>query len=149
LFDFKLIDVLNEKVLKKHTPILGVCLGMQLFSKKSEEGSLDGLGWIDSVTRRFDQKDNPEIKVPHMGWNYISTKKESKLLYKLTNEETRFYFVHSYYVENYSNEDILATTNYGFDFTSMVENNNIFGVQFHPEKSHIYGKQLLMNFVEL
>jgi imidazole glycerol-phosphate synthase subunit HisH len=142
-----ILDVLNEKVLKQGTPILGICLGMQLLTRRSEEGILQGLGWIEADTIKFKPED-AELKVPHMGWNLVHENKQNKLLENL-HEESRFYFVHSYYVKCDREEDILLKTKYGFEFASAVNKNNIYGVQFHPEKSHKFGLQLLKNFIEL
>jgi len=142
-----LIDTLNKKVLIQKTPILGICLGMQLFSKKSEEGQKNGLGWIDAVTKKFDFRNNENLAIPHMGWNDIHIKKQSKLTQDLPND-SRFYFVHSYHMECINKEDVLATSNYGYEFTCSIEKDNILGVQFHPEKSHKFGMQLLKNFAE-
>lgn len=145
----KLIPVLNEKILINKTPILCICLGMQLLSKKSEEGRLPGLGWIDAETVKF-KFDNQQIglKIPHMGWNTISIKKRS-MFFERIEDEARFYFVHSYHVVCSDKQNILAETNYGFDFVSSIEKDNIIGVQFHPEKSHKFGMKLLKNFVEI
>jgi len=141
-----LITVLNEKVLKEKTPFLGICLGMQLITQNSEEGTLNGLGWIDAETVKFSSlKDN--LKIPHMGWNYVNVKKNSKL-FKDKYENPRFYFVHSYYVRCKDENDILATTEYGFDFVSAIEKDNIYATQFHPEKSHKFGMKLMENFVK-
>lgn len=138
-------DILNQKVLKEKVPTLGICLGMQLMTKSSEEGTLPGLGWFEGVTKRFAFKDK-NIKVPHMGWNKVKLNKSSKLLSIDPNEEKRFYFAHSYYVHVENQEDALLRTNYGLEFTSAIEKQNIFGVQFHPEKSHRFGMELLSNF---
>jgi len=140
-----LIPVLEKKVLQEKTPILGICLGMQLFSRHSEEGNVDGLGWIDARTIRFQSNGNG-LKVPHMGWNSITVNGGSHLLDGLETG-SRFYFVHSYHVCCDDPADRLATTNYGIDFTSMVQHGNILGAQFHPERSHRYGAKLLENFV--
>jgi len=140
----KFIEVLNQKVLKEKTPILGICLGMQLMTKSSQEGKLDGLGWIDAQTIKFK---SDSLKIPHMGWNIVKPKKESKLFNELNNEK-RYYFVHSYYVDVNQNEDILTTTPYGHEFVSTFEKENIIGVQFHPEKSHRFGMELFKNFLE-
>ena len=150
--DLGLLDVLNEKI-KNKTPILGICLGMQLLAQKSEEGVSRGLGWIDANVVRFKFQDmfdglSASLKVPHMGWNEIIIKKDDALFANMP-ENPRFYFVHSYYLECNNSSDVLATTNYGFDFASIIRKNNIIGVQFHPEKSHKYGMQLLKNFAEL
>ncbi|MBI4361420.1 imidazole glycerol phosphate synthase subunit HisH [Candidatus Micrarchaeota archaeon] len=141
-----LIPVLNKKVLKDKTPVLGICLGMQLLSKKSEEGKLPGLGWIQGETVRF--KFNPKmgLKIPHMGWNRVSIQQEDPLFSGMP-DDSRFYFVHSYHVVCQNPSDVAATTPYGYDFTSSVAKGNIFGVQFHPEKSHSFGMKLLENFV--
>lgn len=144
-----LTSVLNEKVIQQKTPILGICLGMQLMTKSSEEGSRPGLGWIDASTIRFKfGKEKQNLKIPHMGWNTIKWKKES-VLFRDMFEEPRFYFVHSYHAVCNDEEDILATTNYGYDFVSAFQRDNIIGVQFHPEKSHKFGMQVLRNFVGL
>lgn len=140
-----LIPILNKKVVQEKTPFLGICLGMQLITKKSEEGKLDGLGWIDAETIKFKSMNN--LKVPHMGWNYIIIKKNSQL-FKHMYDNPRFYFVHSYYVECKNKDDVLTTTEYGFDFTSAIEKENIYATQFHPEKSHKFGMKLMKNFVE-
>jgi glutamine amidotransferase len=144
LKELGLIDTLNTKVLEDKTPILGICLGMQLMTQSSEEGELDGLGWIEAESKRFVSK---SLKVPHMGWNIIYNQKESKL-FTPTDDEERFYFVHSYYVSCNNREDILTTTSYGHNFVSSFEKENIVGVQFHPEKSHKFGMRLFKNFVE-
>lgn len=145
LKEMKLWDVLNEKVLVEKTPILGICLGMQLLCKGSEEGDEEGLGWINAEVKKFKFKDK-KFKVPHMGWNYVLPQKESKLLEEIY-ENPKFYFVHSFYVDVKDNSSIMKT-NYDFSFDSAVENENILGVQFHPEKSHKFGMRLLKNFVE-
>ena len=141
--------VLNEMVIQQKTPILGICLGMQLMTKSSEEGSRPGLGWIDATTVRFKcGKEEQNLKIPHMGWNVIQWRKES-VLFKDMPEEPRFYFVHSYHAVCNDKEDILATTSYGYDFVSAFQKGNIIGVQFHPEKSHKFGMQVLRNFIGL
>ena len=143
-----LIQVLNDKVIKDATPILGICLGMQLFAKRSEEGILDGLGWIDAETVKFRfEGDKTDLKIPHMGWNYLKIAKEHPLFGDL-GDKPRFYFVHSYHVVCNSSEDVLATTYYGYDFVSSINRGNIFGVQFHPEKSHKFGMRLLTNWAK-
>lgn len=149
LQELNLIDVLAMKVLSQKTPFLGICLGMQLLGKSSEEGQLPGLAWIAAEAKRFNFTElDKKLPVPHMAWNLIRPKKQSILL-KNMHEDARFYFVHSYHVVSEAAENCLATTNYGYEFVSMVERENIFGVQFHPEKSHRFGMQLLKNFVEL
>jgi glutamine amidotransferase len=141
-----IIPVLNKKVLADRTPILGICLGMQLFSKFSEEGNVEGLGWIDARTIRFNFGGNGHgLKVPHMGWNSIDVRKPSLYLDGI-DLNANFYFVHSYHVRCNDPDDVLATTSYGIEFASMVQRDNIIGAQFHPEKSHFHGVRLLENF---
>lgn len=143
-----LIDVLKRKVQVEKTPVLGICLGMQLLSSGSEEGALPGLGFIDAKTVKFRFRNSEEFKIPHMGWNFTKQNKSS-LLFEGMYPDPRFYFVHSYYFKANSEADILATTEYEIEFTSAVEKENIMGVQFHPEKSHKFGMRLLKNFVDL
>lgn len=143
-----LIPTLNKKVLSEKTPVLGICLGMQLFSKKSEEGKLPGLGWINGETVKFNFGEKSTLKIPHMGWNAVIPHKKSSI-FKNSDDEQRFYFVHSYHVICKDCADVLATTNHGFDFVSALNHKNIYGVQFHPEKSHKFGMRLLRNFLEL
>lgn len=144
-----LIEVLNKKVIREKTPILGICLGMQLLTKSSEEGNSHGLGWIDAQTVRFKfDKKNTILKIPHMGWNTVQLNKKSQL-FKEMFAEPRFYFVHSYHVVCNNKQDILTKTNHGYEFVSSIQKDNIMGVQFHPEKSHKFGMKLLKNFVEL
>lgn len=138
-----LIPVLNDLVLKQKIPVLGICLGMQLMTKQSQEGTLKGLGWINGQTIKFDV--NQGLKIPHMGWNNIKITKKSNLVKNL-DSNSRFYFVHSYYVVCNESKDNLLETVYGPTFTSAFCKDNIFGVQFHPEKSHKYGLELLKNF---
>lgn len=147
LFEKNLIEILNEKVLVNKTPILGICLGMQIFTHYSEEGNTMGLKWIDAKTIKF-RLNNIRFKVPHMGWNSIEQKKESPLLSGVP-ENSYFYFVHSYHIDCRNNEDILTTSNYGYDFVSSIQRQNIFGTQFHPEKSHSLGEKILNNFLDL
>jgi imidazole glycerol-phosphate synthase subunit HisH len=141
----KLIEVLKYKALKEKTPILGICLGMQLFTNFSEEGNSEGLGWVDAETVKFILNDI-RYKVPHMGWNSLEQKKDSLLLKDLT-DDSHYYFVHSYHVRCNNQEDILTTTQYGYEFVSAIQKDNIFGTQFHPEKSHLQGEKMLMNFL--
>jgi imidazole glycerol-phosphate synthase subunit HisH len=143
-----LIPVLQKRVLEGKIPILGICLGMQLLCKRSEEGQLPGLGWLDAETVHFKfEDDNANLKVPHMGWNQIAIKQAHPLFDELESNN-RFYFVHSYHVVCANPDNNLATTSYGFDFTSAIVKENIMGVQFHPEKSHKFGMRLLKNFAE-
>lgn len=143
-----LIGVLNDKVLEAHTPTLGVCLGMQLMTKVSEEGELPGLGWIDAETIRFRFDSRlTGLKVPHMGWNTVSIQREG-VLFKAIYPDARFYFVHSFHIVTHNPEDILATTEYGYPFVSAIQCNHIMATQFHPEKSHKFGMKIYKNFVE-
>jgi glutamine amidotransferase len=142
-----LISVLNKRVIECHVPLLGICLGMQLLTKFSEEGDCAGLGWIDAVTRKFNfsfPQDN--LRIPHMGWNTIDKKRESVMLKGIT-PDNRFYFAHTYAVSCNDDHDIVAATQYGYEFASIVQQNNIYGTQFHPEKSHFHGLKLIDNFV--
>ncbi len=144
-----LIDVIEDKVFNDKTPVMGVCLGMQMLLEHSEEGDCDGLGWIKGKVQYFqlaaEQKD---IKIPHMGWNVIEPQQSSPLLNNF-EDEARFYFAHSYHAVCESTQNILATTHHGYDFASVVSNGNIYGAQFHPEKSHKFGMQLLKNFAAM
>ncbi len=145
-----LLPHLERKVLVQKTPILGICLGMQLFSHGSEEGKLPGFGWINAKTVRFQPEvAGQKLRVPHMGWNTVNLKKPGSQLFAGMPQEPRFYFVHSYHYSEVSAEDVLTTTPYGGEFVSAVEHENIFGVQFHPEKSHAFGMKLLGNFARL
>jgi len=149
LNDFGIIEILKEKVVKSNTKLLGICLGMQLLTKDSEEGNLPGLGFIDAHTKKFQSECcSKKLRIPHMGWNYIYPKSHDGL-FKNSLENMRFYFVHSYYVECQNEENVLAETEYGNKFTSAIGKGNIMGVQFHPEKSHKFGMNLLKNFVEM
>jgi glutamine amidotransferase len=134
---------LHHNVIEKHKPILGICLGMQLLMEKSEEGNQSGLGFVKGECKKFNFS-NTSLKVPHMGWNQVKPIKT-----ELCKEDSRFYFVHSYYVECDNKEDIMLETTYGIKFTSGISKDNIFGVQFHPEKSHKYGMKLMENFINL
>ncbi len=141
-------EVLNTKVLGEKIPTLGICLGMQLLTDSSEEGVLDGLGWIPAKTIKFSFDKTQNLKVPHMGWNEVQTVHPSLLTDNLPNEP-RFYFVHSYHVQTIHPEHILMTTHFGFDFHSIIQKDNVFGAQFHPEKSHKFGMKLLENFAKI
>lgn len=141
-----LIDVLNKKVIVEKTPILGICLGMQLLTKESEEGNCEGLGWLDCKTKKMKFSEN--IKIPHIGWNNLNFEKENILL-KNVDESAPFYFVHSYQLDCLEKNFAFGKTNYGGNFVSFVNRKNIFGVQFHPEKSHGAGLQILKNFARI
>ncbi|RLE42913.1 imidazole glycerol phosphate synthase subunit HisH [Candidatus Woesearchaeota archaeon] len=142
-----LLPVLTKKAMEEKVPILGICLGMQLFTKWSEEGEIEGLGWINAKTKRF-RVERTNLKVPHMGWNSIIIKKDNPLLRGI-QDKAWFYFVHSYHLDCEDEAIISATTHYGYEFPSIIMSNNLFGVQFHPEKSHKDGLTLLRNFVEI
>lgn len=144
-----LIPVLNHQVIEEKVPVLGICLGMQLMTRRSEEGSLPGLGWMDAETVRFHFLDGtlPVPKIPHMGWNLVRPVKPSGLFPDAATVH-RFYFVHSYHVACRKSEDVLALSCYGGDFVSAFQSGNIAGVQFHPEKSHSFGMRLLKEFCE-
>ncbi|MBD0384168.1 imidazole glycerol phosphate synthase subunit HisH [Paenibacillus sedimenti] len=144
----QLRDVLDKKVLMEKTPILGICLGMQLLTNGSEEGTLKGLGWIDAETTRFHFPERPELKVPHMGWNLVSVSNSSPLTQGF-DDEFRFYFVHSYCVHVKDAANSMLRTDYGVTYDSGIQKDNIYGVQFHPEKSHKFGMKLLRNFADL
>jgi glutamine amidotransferase len=144
-----LLSALNEKVIGEKVPTLGICLGMQIMSKQSAEGKLPGLGWIDATTIKFKfNGKNKMLKIPHMGWNRVVIKREDEIFSDMY-EKARFYFVHSYHVICENSVDVLATTYYGYKFTSAFIKDNIIGVQFHPEKSHKFGIKLFENFVGL
>jgi glutamine amidotransferase len=141
-------DVLDDLVLNQKVPVLGICVGMQMMANGSEEGKLSGLGWIDAEVRRFDVNVFPQrICLPHMGWNDVEPRGNSSLFLGL--EGSRFYFLHSYYFAPGQPSQTLATTHYGGEFTSAATNGHIYGVQFHPEKSHSSGIRLLKNFAEI
>ena len=145
--DSGLREIVEKKVIIEGVDVLGVCAGMQIFARESEEGIEKGLCWIKGKVRLFDSsKINYKSKLPHMGWNTINPKKSS--FFDNINNNSRFYFVHSYYFDNEDDEDAISTTLYGSKFTSSIKKNNIYGVQFHPEKRHLNGLQLLKNFSE-
>lgn len=148
LHELGLVPVLSQKVLIEKTPMLGICLGMQLLTRYSEEGQRSGLGWIAADTKRFRfEPDATALKVPHMGWNTVRIAKDT-CLWTDVSDEPRFYFVHSYHVVCEQESDVLLRTSYGYEFASGFSRDNIAGVQFHPEKSHRFGMQLLKNFAE-
>lgn len=141
-----LLSLLNYKVLEEKTPILGICLGMQLLTEYSEEGLLPGLGWIKGGARKFNfAHTKSNLKVPHMGWNSVKINSDSSLITGLSTD-SKFYFVHSYYVTCKSVENSICSTVHGIEFDSIIAKENIYGAQFHPEKSHKYGMRLLENF---
>jgi glutamine amidotransferase len=143
-----LVPLLNHLALEKKVPFLGLCLGLQLMTRKSEEGRTQGLGWLDAETMRFKFDANQgQLKIPHMGWNTIEVRRSHPLFIDL-DAEARFYFVHSFYVRCHDSETVLAETDYGGHFHSILGQGNILGAQFHPEKSHKFGLRLLKNFAE-
>ena len=148
LKELGLIDVLNEVALNQRKPILGICLGMQLMTKHSEEGNCDGLGWFDANLTKFVTSNQLKYKIPHMGWNQTSICKSSSLMKDIA-DKSEFYFVHSYRLRVADAGDILNQTDYEELFPSAIEKDNLFGVQYHPEKSHDVGAQLLRNFINL
>lgn len=142
-------EILDHKVLEKKTPILGVCVGMQIMADSSDEGKLPGLGWFPGHVKRFDEtKLTHKPKIPHMGWNDIQPVNKHQIFNNIDTAKG-FYFLHSYYFECQNIEDILSTTSYGIDFASSINKDNIFGFQFHPEKSHSNGVNLFQNFADL
>ena len=139
-------QALEQAVVAEGRPILGICVGMQLLAKSSEEGSATGLGWIDGVVRKFDERAlGQSTHLPHMGWNTVTPLKDSPLFDEV-DLSAGYYFLHSYFFSCHSQADVLAVTDYGAPFASAVSKGNILGVQFHPEKSHQAGIQLLRNF---
>jgi glutamine amidotransferase len=147
LQEANLIDELHEAVLVKKTPVLGICLGMQLMASHSEEGDSSGLNWIPGRVVRFQPVNGGLYKVPHVGWNTISHENPDSDTLKKINMEDAFYFVHSYHVVTEQRPDVLSETPYEQSFVSSIEKDNITGVQFHPEKSHKAGEQLIKNFL--
>ncbi len=142
-------EAVEHLVLGSEIPILGVCVGMQMLARSSDEGESQGLGWIDADVKKFDtSRMQRVIHLPHMGWNDVIPVANGNLFRGL-EEGARFYFLHSYYFQCHNPTNVLATSGYGMQFSSAVRRNNIYGVQFHPEKSHQFGSQLLKNFAEL
>ncbi len=142
-------EKLDELVLEKKIPVIGICVGMQIMGNNSDEGTMQGLGWIDASVKKFDEsKINQVTRLPHMGWNNVYPLRDN-LLFKSLEKNAIFYFLHSYFFLCNNNSDILANTEYGGLFTSAANHENIYGIQFHPEKSHSYGEILLHNFAKL
>ena len=137
---------IEDLVVDEKIPILGVCVGMQMLARSSEEGNLKGLGWIDATVKRFDSSNGTIL--PHMGWNNVSPKSYNGL-FKNIKEDMKFYFLHEYYFDALEESDVEATANYDGEYVCAVRKDNVFGVQFHPEKSHHFGMHLLKNFSEI
>ena len=150
LNDSGLRPKLEERVLGSQVPVLGICVGMQMLAKGSDEGGLPGLNWVPGRVRSFiSQRHDAVLPLPHMGWNELCVRGNSKLLSKGFEDAPQFYFLHSYFFEATDRQDVAATASYGFDFDAVVSRGHIHGVQCHPEKSHHWGEQLLKNFAEL
>jgi glutamine amidotransferase len=147
LQNYNLVELLKYQVVEKRKPLLGICLGMQMLGRNSEEGVLSGLGFIPFDNIRFSFLAESNLKIPHIGWNQVKNMASTTLTRSLPEQE-RYYFVHSYHAKCDCSENILMTCDYGYEFTAAVHNGNIFGVQFHPEKSHLFGIRILNNFVE-
>ena len=143
-----LVDALSERVLNDRTPILGLCLGMQLLADSSEEGNRAGLGWIKGNCVRFRSTEAAPIKVPHMGWNHLEILQKHPLVANL-GEDQRFYFANGYYLDGVPAENEIAAATHGLKFPAVVASANVMGVQFHPEKSHSFGARLLRNFADM
>lgn len=142
-------EVLDELVLKQKVPVLGICVGMQIMAQSSEEGEMHGLGWIEGEVKKFDKGKLKMLpKIPHLGWNSIEVKKDSSLFNNI-DIENGFYFIHSYFFQAKNQIDILTETFYGEIFTSSIQKENVYGVQYHPEKSHRNGVELLKNFATI
>ena len=141
-------ELIEKKAFVEKVPVLGICVGLQMMMRSSEEGTEPGLAWVKGDTIRFRTSEmDTQLKVPNMGWLEVKAQKESKLLRQI--HEARFYFAHSYHVKTDQQENNLLTARYGYDIVVAIEHENLFGVQFHPEKSHRFGLQLLKNFAEL
>ena len=144
-----LIPIIERKVFQENTPLLGICVGAQILGNSSEEGKKNGLGWLNMKVKKF--KENKKIKIPHMGWNYIEKNNSNKNFFQFSkiNNLYKFYFMHSYYMQAENEKDILFYTEYGHKFASALANKNIVAVQFHPEKSHKFGKMFFSDFLRL
>ena len=141
-------EAMNDLVIWQKVPVLGVCIGMHLFANTSEEGAGKGFGWVQGSVKKFrDQDDAEKLRLPHMGWNTLSPEPDCVLM-KGIDKNARFFFLHSYYLECANSSDSIAETSFGHSFTSIVQRKNIFGVQFHPEKSGSWGATVLQNFAE-
>jgi glutamine amidotransferase len=141
-------EPLSEMVLDRKLPVLGICVGMQLLADTSEEGRSQGLGWVPGRVTAFASLQQQDLQIPHMGWNDVKPTAHSQLFAQL-EVDARFYFLHSFFFHCERTEHVAAVSSYGSDFSCAVQHENIYGVQFHPEKSHHFGAQLLKNFAEL
>ncbi|MBI4861543.1 MAG: imidazole glycerol phosphate synthase subunit HisH [Candidatus Riflebacteria bacterium] len=141
-----LLPVLNDRVVGAGVPILGICLGLQLMSRRSDEGARSGLGWLGADTVRFHPPAEEPVRIPHMGWNEVVPARETRL-FKPVDGELRYYFAHSYHLVCDRRDDVLATSVHGYEFAAAVQRGNVCGVQFHPEKSHVFGMELMKSFV--
>jgi glutamine amidotransferase len=148
LEELGLVDVLNEQVLDRRVPVLGVCLGMQLMAHRSDEGQLGGFGWINATVEAFTFDDGARLPTPHMGWEVVTPRRESPLLPD-DGTERRFYFSHGYHLVCNDDADVAATATYGYPFAAAVHRRNVLGTQFHPEKSHAFGMDVYRRFVGL
>jgi glutamine amidotransferase len=146
LNDSGMREMLDQLVLKKKVPVIGICVGMQMMAKTSDEGEMNGLGWINAEVKRLDNSN--DTCLPHMGWNNLTSVKKHPLFNNL-DSNARFYFLHSYYFDQRDESQVLTKTLYNKSFTSSISHKNIYGVQFHPEKSHKWGVQLLQNFSQI
>lgn len=142
-----LVDVLSRRVMDDHVPVLGICLGLQLMARSSEEGSEPGLGWIGADVRKFRASPGQRLVIPHMGWNRV-TAARAPLFVGSTDAERRYYFVHSYHLVCDRETDVAAWCEHGYSFAAAIHKGNLFGTQFHPEKSHRHGMMVLQRFVE-
>ena len=145
IIEIGILEKLNDLVLSQKVPILGICLGAQLMTFSSEEGVAMGLKWVDGITVKFEKIDK---KLPHMGWKDVNYSNQSQLFASLP-QNSRFYFLHSYHFKFHSPEQITATTRHGYEFPVSFQKDNIYGVQFHPEKSHTFGMQIMKNFEKI
>ena len=148
LHERNLVETVKKAIVDRKIPVLGICLGMQLLCKSSDEGVIPGLGVVNASVKKFSMDSYLNLKVPHMGWNTVAVRKTNLLIEKLDSEQ-RFYFVHSYFVECNDPDDILLSTKYGQEFTSAFCHGSTYGVQFHPEKSHRFGLELMKNFLRI
>lgn len=149
LNDSGMREQLDDLVLNKKIPVVGICVGMQMMANYSDEGNMEGLKWIDASVKKFDEsKINYATRLPHMGWNDVRPMKD-KPIFQGLEKGAIFYFLHTYYFECNDPEDVMAVSDYGIEFASAAHHENRYGIQFHPEKSHHYGEILLHNFAKL